>query len=105
MDLLNYFKDELIIFFVYRTTITIDGDGIQSETFNQVASGTGDLQPISESSRRNEAGLNIVGSHVLYSENINIKINDEIHIDEEIYKVVDIRNLKDYLEVHLEIRS
>jgi len=105
VDLLNYLKDELISFTVYRATITIDGDGVQSETFNQVTSGSGDLQSISINSRRNEAGLNIIGSHVLYLKNVDIKVNDEIHIDGDIYKVVDVQDLKDFLEVHVEIRD
>lgn len=105
MDLLNYLKDELILFTVHRKTVSIDSDGVQSESLSQVASGSGDLQPVDMKLRRAEPGLDILGTHVLYVENTDIRVNDEVHVADKVYQVVSVLDLKDYLEVHLEIQS
>ncbi|NLH60631.1 MAG: hypothetical protein GX452_04430 [Ignavibacteriales bacterium] len=105
MDLLNYLKDELISFTVHRKTISIDSDGVQSESLSQVASGSGDLQPVDMKLRRAEPGLDILGTHVLYAKGVDIKVNDEIHVIDKVYQVISVLDLKDYLEVHCEIRD
>ena len=104
MNLLDYFKSDFITFDVYRKSSSIDSDGVQTFTTSKVASGSGDLQPVSIELRAKEPGLDILGTHVLYTKN-DIKVNDEIHASSLIYQVISVLDLKDYLEVHLEIRS
>ena len=104
MNLLNYLKSEFVSFDVYRKSPSIDSDGVQTFTSAKIASGSGDLQPVSMDLKVKEAGKDILGTHVLYTTG-DIKADDEVHISTLVYQVVSVLDLKDYLEVHLEIRS
>ena len=104
MNLLNYLKSEFVSFDVYRKSPSIDSDGVQTFTTARIGNGSGDLQAVSSELRAGEAGKDILGTHVLYTTG-DIQVDDEIHVTSEVYRVISVLDLKDYLEVHLEIRS
>jgi len=104
MNLLDYYTSSFVSFDIYKKTITIDGDGYQTVTFSKKGSGKGDLQSVKIDSTATEYGKKILGTNILFTQ-ADISVEDEIHIGNDIYKVVSIVDYKEYLEVHLELRG
>lgn len=104
MNLLDYLKDSFITYEVYRKEVNIDSDGYQTSVFKKVSEGKGDLQPTKIDSTATEYGKKILGDDILFTQG-DIRVEDEIHIDNKVYKVVSISDYIEYLEVHLEFLS
>jgi len=104
MNLLDYFTSEFINFDIYQKTVSIDGDGYQTVTFTKKGSGVGDLQPVKLDSTATEYGKKILGTNILFTET-EVSIDDEIHVGNDVYKVIGIVDYGEYLEVHLEFRG